>query len=160
MKVALYIGDHAADGLMARLGWWVTRLVQKGAYGHVTHCEAIHAEHDDGSVTIASASLRDGGVRSKRVKLDPAHWWIVDVPQWDAARSIDFLAETVGMKYDLRGAVATVFLGSQDAARWFCNEHVAAPFLRSSGTFGPHHLTAICLSLGDDITDEFFRSRA
>lgn len=159
MKVAFYIGDHSADGHMARLGWRITRCVQKGPYGHVTHCEAIHAEHPDGSVTIASASLRDGGVRAKRVTLDPVHWWIVDVPQWDVVRSEDFLAETAGMKYDWRGAIATVFLGAQDAARWFCNEHVAAPFLRASGTFGPNHLTAICLSLGRDVTAEFFESR-
>ena len=123
MKVALYIGDHGADTLLVRMGCRLTRLVQKGAYGHVTHCEAIHAEHDDGTVTIASASLRDGGVRAKRVRLDPAHWWIIDVPQWDVERSSDFLAETIGMKYDLRGAIATVFLGAQDAAPHHQDDH-------------------------------------
>ena len=159
MKVAFYVGNHRADGIMARIGWAITRLVQKGPYSHITHCEAIHAEHADGTVTIASASVRDGGVRSKRTKLNPAHWWIVDVPQWDVEQSIDFLTHTAGMKYDWRGAVATVFLGSQQTARWFCNEHVSAPFLRASGTFGPNHLTAICLSLGRDVTAEFFESR-
>lgn len=159
MKVALFVGDHAADSLLVRIGSWLTQLVQKGPYGHVTHCEAIHAEHDDGSVTIASASVRDGGVRSKQIRLNPAHWWIVDVPQWDVAKSIYFLADTDGEKYDWRGAIATVFLGSQDNSRWFCNEHVAAPFILASGTLSPSQFAAIVLSLGQDVTAEFFGAR-
>ena len=152
MKVALYIGDHAADGLLARAGWLVTRKVQKGPYAMVTHVEAVHAEHADGAVTIASASLRDGGVRSKRVHLNPAHWLIVDVPQWDVTQSIALLAATNGMPYDWRGAVATVFIGSQDNKRWFCNEWVAAPFIKASGTFGPHQFAAVALSLGSALS--------
>ena len=153
MKVALFIGDHAADTLLVRAGWWVTRKVQKGPYAGVTH-----AEHADGTVTIASASLRDGGVRAKRVRLNPAHWWIVDVPSWDVRRSVELLQRTAGMAYDLRGAVATVFIGSQDSSRWFCNEWVAEPYLAASSTFGPHHLAAVCLSLGTDVTNNFFRT--
>jgi len=159
MKIAFYTGDHASDTLSVRAGWWLTRLVQKGPYGGTTHCEAIHAEHDDGSVTIASASVRDGGVRDKRVRLDPQHWCVVDVPAWDTALSLALLARTRGAPYDWRGAIATAFLGSQDGRRWFCSEWVAAPFLKSSATFGPHQLQAICLSLGRDVTQTFFRSR-
>ena len=160
MKVALFIGDHKSDTWPVRAGWWITRKVQKGPYAKVTHCEAIHAEHADGSVTIASASLRDGGVRVKRVRLNPAHWQIVNVPFWDVARSMDFLAETNRMPYDLRGAIATAFLGSEDRTRWFCNEWVGKPFLRASANFGPHQFAAVALSLGRDVTQEFFRSRA
>ena len=159
MKVALYIGDHAADPLPVRAGWWITRRVQKGPYAGVTHCEAIHAEHADGSVTIASASLRDGGVRAKRARLNPAHWQIVDVPFWDVVRSQDFFAETNGLPYDLRGAIATAFLGSEDRTRYFCNEWVGKPFLRASANFGPHQFAAVCLSLGRDVTNNFFIDR-
>ena len=159
MKVAHFVGDHKGDTWPVRAGWAITRLVQKGPYAHVTHCEAIHAEHADGSVTIASASLRDGGVRAKRAKLNPAHWQIVDVPQWDVERSIDFLAETKGLKYDLRGAIATVFLGSEDRKRWFCNEWVGKPYLRASANFSPSQFAAVCLSLGTDITRDYFESR-
>lgn len=160
MKVALFVGDHAADGWLARLGWYVTRRVQKGPYAEVTHCEAIHAEHDDGSVTIASASLRDGGVRGKRVRLNPAHWRIVDVPAWDAQASIALLAHTNGQKYDWRGALATCLPGSPDASRWFCNAWVGHPYLLASQTFGPHHFAAIALTLGRDVTRDFFAQRA
>lgn len=160
MKTCHYIGDHAADSWLVRAGWGVTRVVQKGPFGHVTHVEAIHAEHADGSVTIASASVRDEGVRAKRVMLNPAHWLVLDVPQWDVQRSIELLEATQGLPYDWRGAIATAFLGSQDNTRWFCNEWVAYPFLRSPATFGPHHFAAICLSFGRDTTADFFGSRA
>ena len=159
MKVCLYIGNHAADGWLARLGWRITRRVQKGPYSNVTHVEAIHAEHADGSVTIASASLRDGGVRSKQTLLDPANWLIVDVPLWDVARSVDLLATTKGAAYDWRGAVATVFLGSPNPHKWFCSEWCAAPFVKAPATFSPSQFAAICLSLGRDVTQEFFNQR-
>lgn len=160
MKVALFVGNHAADSWLVRLGWWITRLVQKGPFGYVTHVEAIHAEHADGSVTIASASVRDAGVRARRVQLNPAHWRIVDVPQWDVRRSVELLGTTNGLPYDWRGAVATAFLGSQDRDRWFCNEWVAQPYLQAPATFGPNHFAAVCLSLGRDVTAEFFGARA
>lgn len=159
MKVALYTGDHAADGWLARLGWAVTRKVQKGPYAGVTHTEAIHAEYDNGEVLIASASLRDGGVRSKRVRLNPSHWLIVDVPAWDVAQSIELLWETEGDKYDIRGAIATVFIGSPERGKWYCNHWIGHPFLKAAQTFGPNHFAAICLSLGRDMTQEFFDDR-
>lgn len=71
MRVACFIGDHAKDDLLTRIGWVGTRLVQKGSFQRVTHVEAILEEHEDGQVTIGSASLRDGGVRVKTVKLHP-----------------------------------------------------------------------------------------
>lgn len=159
MLVCHYTGDHTGDDWQARLGVWATRLGQKGQYGNITHTEAIHAEHSDGSVTIASASLRDGGVRAKQVTLNPDHWIITDVPQWDVAQSVLLLARTNGWPYDLWGALATVLPGSQSDAAFFCNRWVGTPYLRAAGTFGPHHFAAICLSIGKDITTDFFSSR-
>jgi hypothetical protein len=156
---AHYIGNHAADTVSVRLGWWLTQKLQKGPYGGVTHCEAIHAMFDDGSVTIASSSLRDGGVRAKNTWLTPGSWMIVDVPMWDVTASIALLQATAGQPYDWRGAVATVLPGSPQAGRWFCNEWVGHPFLKASATFGPNHFAAICLSLGKDITTDFFAER-
>ena len=88
MKIAFYIGTHASDKFIVRLGVKLTRLVQKGPYGNVTHVEAIHKEYADGTVTIASSSIRDGGVRTKRVKLTRDNWIIVDVQQWDVFLSL------------------------------------------------------------------------
>lgn len=157
MLVAFYVGDHKQDGWPSRVGLLATRLLQKGIYGDITHCEAIHAQHADGTVTIASASLRDGGVRPKRCVLQPGNWMVVDVPQWDVALSIALLAETKGEPYDCRGAVATVLPGHPQAGHWFCNQWVAYPFLKASATFGPHHLCAIALSIGQDVTAQFFQ---
>ena len=159
MKCALYIGTHDKDDWLARVGYYLTRHTQKGAYGHVTHCEAIHAEHTDGSVTIASASLRDKGVRAKIVHLNPAHWLIADVPQWDVAESIWLLSETAGRPYDWRGALATRLPGNQDNRAWFCSEWLMYPYIREPATFGPHHLAAICMSIGRNVTAEFFKER-
>lgn len=55
MLVALFVGDHKADTLAVRLGWWLTRRAQKGAFKCVTHCEAILAG-DASAATIASSS--------------------------------------------------------------------------------------------------------
>lgn len=159
MKIAHYTGDHTGDDWFARAGVWVTRLGQKGVYGDITHTEAIHSEHSDGSVTIASSSLRDGGVRSKRVMLNPDHWIITDMPQWDVAQSVLLLERTRGWPYDLRGALATVLPGRPSDRAYFCNRWVSQPYLQASGSFGPHHLAAICLSIGQDVTQDFFKSR-
>lgn len=159
MLIAHYTGDHSADGLLTRAGVALTRLGQKGPYGYITHTEAIHAQHPDGRVTIASASLRDGGVRAKQVMLNPAHWIITDVPQWDVLESRLLLERTKAWPYDWRGALATMLPGTQSGNAFFCNQWVGAPYLRASGTFGPHHFAAICLSVGRDITTEFFTAR-
>ena len=159
MKVALYSGNHAGDALSVRAGWWLTRKAQKGPYAMVTHVEAVHAEHPDGSVTIASASIRDEGVRAKRVILNPLHWWIADVPAWDTARSIALLDETRGEPYDWRGALATCLPGSPSSPHGFCNAWVGYPFLEASATFGPHQFAAIAFSLGRNATIDFFKSR-
>lgn len=159
MKVALYTGDHVSDSLSVRAGWWITKKVQKGIYSGTTHVEAIHREYSDGTVAIASSSLRDGGVRSKDTWLNPLHWKVIDIEMWDVQKSFDLLRLTEGCKYDLRGAIATAFIGSPQAGRYFCNQWVGLPYLQASATFGPNHFHAICLSLGKDITKEFFEVR-
>lgn len=157
MLTAHYIGRHTGDTLSVRAGWGVVRAVQRGPWRRATHVEAIHAVHDDGTVTIASSSLREGGVRSKRTKLTAGNWLVVDVPQWDVADSIALLDQTRGAPYDTLGAVATVLPLRQRAEQWFCTEWVAAPYLRASGLFGPAQLAAITLSLGTDVTDSIVR---
>jgi hypothetical protein len=159
MLTAHYIGTHRNDTLSVRTGWAVTRLVQRGAYKRCTHSEAIHELHADGSVTIASSSARDGGVRPKRTRLTAGNWLILDVPAWDVQRSIALLAQTEGAPYDMLGAISTALLIGQRGDRWFCNEWVAHPFLRSSYIFGPAQFAAVCASQGQDITEQFFKER-
>ncbi len=159
MKIAHYVGDHKGDGLAAQAGWALIRAVQRGGFRAVTHVEAILAEHAEGDVTIASSSLRDGGVRAKRVRLTDGHWLIVDVPQWDVGAALGLLQATRGMPYDTMGAVATVLPTRQDRGRYFCNEWVGTPFLHSPHIFGPAQFAAITASLGTDVTATFFGDR-
>lgn len=158
MLVAHYVGDHAKDALSVRLGWAATRMVQKGRFGIVTHCEAVLHSYGQGVADIASSSLRDGGVRIKeRVRLDPTHWLIADVPMWSAALSEDWFGEHDGELYDWRGAWATVMPGHHRSGERFCNEAVGASVgLLEPHTFTPAQFAAICFTLGRDVTAQFF----
>jgi hypothetical protein len=162
MLTAHFIGSHAKDNLPTRIGWAATRLVQRGLYKAVTHSEAIHDIHSDGTVNIASASLRDGGVRRKRkVFLTFGNWLIIDVPQFDVTQSVEWFDKHEGQLYDLRGALATVLPGASLPSHWFCNEAVAASVgFKEPQLFGPAQWAAICMSLGTDITEDFFKVRA
>lgn len=148
MIVLGYVGNHAQDTLAVRIGWAVTRLVQRGEFRKVTHVEACFGFSESGCAHIGSSSIRDDGVRTKKVFLTREHWVAVDVPVWDAEKSLVFITEKVGGKYDTRGALATVLLGAQDGDRWFCNEIVGASVgLVSPEVFGPAQFMAIALSM-------------
>ncbi len=161
MLTAHYIGP-ARRGLAAHLGWWLIRTGQKGPYDAATHTEAIHELHDDGSVTIASSSLADGGARTKRTHLAPGKWILVDVPAWEVQLSREFFAEAIalGRKYDFFGAGATLLPGKQKSDKLFCTEAVLAPFVPAAHYFSPAAGLAICLGHGRDVTDAFFAERA
>lgn len=161
MKVLAFIGQHAKDDLTARIGWAIVRLAQVGAvYKRVTHVESLlyGPWH---KATIASSSLRDGGVRINRdVRLNPAHWLVIDVPSWDVEKAIDWYDTHQGAKYDWRGAVATIFWFLPDSKRsWFCNEAVAAPHgLIDAKRQTPAEFIATLMSFpgSRDVTSEFF----
>jgi hypothetical protein len=150
MLVAHYIGP-AKPGLAAWIGWHLTVLAQKSPFDLCTHTEAIHAVHEDGSVTIASASLADKGVRLKeRVKLNPEHWIITDVPQWDVSKSVTWFQQAIkdGLEYDKRGALATMLPGRQNSKKVFCTEAVLAPFMQAPHYYTPSLCLDLCLSIG------------
>ena len=161
MLIAHYIGPPK-PGIAARLGHWLIRTGQKSPYGDCTHTEAIHALHDDGTVTIASSSIADKGVRTKRTRLNAAHWIVTDVEAWDALRSVDFFARAVARRtqYDTWGAAATLLPGKQRADRMFCTEAVLCPFIPAPHYFSPATGLALCLGLGRDVTGHFFKERA
>lgn len=161
MVILGYVGDHAKDTIAARAGWRLVRLAQIGAtYCNVTHVEAHHGGpwYD---CTIASSSLRDGGVRTKRgVELEPVNWVAIFVPGLSLADSIAWFAGHDGQGYAKLGATASAlwFLPAEKN-RKFCNEAVALPH----GIVDAHRLTpagffAFMTSLdgAQDVTAEFF----
>lgn len=148
MIVLGYIGNHKKDSILSRIGWAMTRLVQRGFFQNVTHVEAFYGFGDGGLAQIGSASLLDGGVRTKSVRLNEEHWIAIDVPDWDAGASLKFIQAHLWEGYDTRGALATVFLGGQDEDRWFCNEIVAASVgVVSPDIFGPAQFMSLALSM-------------
>lgn len=172
--IAFYTGDHAGDGLAARLGVAIIRWAQKGAaFADASHCEQILAIHGDGTVDIGSATLRrehpvtgKNGVRVKRhVALNPAHWRVYWCPQsgamFDPDTAHGVLARQDGKRYDLWGAVASAVLRvRQQANRWFCSEIVLACVgLQDAWQFTPARAEAVVASYGQDITTEFFKAR-
>ena len=148
MIVIGYVGNHAQDRIVVRAGWAITRSVQRGEFRKVTHVEACFGFSESGCAHIGSASLRDGGVRPKKVYLKNENWVAIDVPTWDADKSRIFIEEHTGELYDTRGAIATALLGTQDEDRWFCNEIVGASVgLVSPEVFGPAQFMAIAASM-------------
>lgn len=161
MFIAHYVGDHRDDGLLCRLGWAAVRLVQKGPWDRVTHTEAILDVHADGMVTIGSATIRDSnsGVRTKRARLTPGHWCIVDVPAFDVERARSWFKAHDGEGYDWRGAWATVLPGRGSQYLWYCTEAVAASVgFQTPEAWLPCEWAAITYSIGVDVTHRFFPS--
>lgn len=157
MLVAHYIGP-AKKGLLAKIGWNLTVIGQKSPFDRCTHTEAIHSVNDDGTFTIASSSIQDKGVRVKeRVQLTPSNWVITDVPIWNVEDSVRWFSSAIdrGVEYDKRGALATLLPGKEDSSKVFCTEAVLIPFVQAPHYFSPALSLALCLSIGNDVTDRF-----
>lgn len=156
MKIALYIGDHAKDGLSARLGWWTIRAVQRGPFKRVTHCEAI-LSGDALLCKIGSASLRDEGVRTKDVALTPGNWLVYDVPQFDANTASLWFEQHKGEPYSVLGAIASALVLFPYSIGQFCSKSVASACgVMGADDMTPQELSELCALLGKDITAEFF----
>jgi hypothetical protein len=160
MKVLAFVGQHNKDDFTARLGWAIVRLAQLGArYKRATHVESL-VVGPWYSATIASSSVRDGGVRIKRdVRLDPKNWIVIDMPMWDTEDTIDWHALHDGAEYSWSGSTATiVWFLPHDKERKNCVAAVGEPH----GVIDVHRMTtaafiALCFSMGGmDITEQFF----
>jgi hypothetical protein len=161
MTIIGYIGNHSNDALSARLGWALVRLAQVGdKYRRVTHCEVLFSGSPS-EATIGGASVRDGGVRIKQTSLSHGSWVVLDVPAWDRSKAWEFIASQGGMKYDWRGALATVlWLLPNSKAAWFCSEIMAFSVgLIDAHRYKPSTLFALAESLPGtrNITEEFFK---
>lgn len=115
MRVAFYRGRHRLFDV----------LVQFWQRCPFSHCELILHEVAD-VAECASASWLDGGVRTKVIHLDPAHWDVIDV--WaDPLAVANWLDMHRGDKYDLLGLLGFVWRPIKGRGRkWFCSEAVAA----------------------------------
>ena len=102
---------------------WAVRTATRGQY---SHCEIAvkHSFADD--YHCYSASLRDGGVRSKTMPLPANKWDLIPIRDVDAYDRVWALYQnTRGAKYDFGGALGVVLPVRQAQQRWFCSEWCA-----------------------------------
>ena len=133
MHVAFYKAPGTAVDKLIR--WWT-----RGPY---SHCELVFELVDDGPSLCMSSSMRDGGVRSKRILLDAESWDIVPVVDADIDVAWAWAAEHANEGYDCLGIIGLALKnkGMQDQNKWFCSEAVAAMLgLKKSWKFNPSTL--------------------
>lgn len=93
---------------MVRLGWRLIRLVQSGTFKQVTHTECVLAGNNYTLCTIASASVRDKGVRIKPdIALTKGNWLAFDVRALSNEKSRHWFEAHDGDAYNMVGAIAT-----------------------------------------------------
>lgn len=101
------------------------RAVSGYLRGPYSHCELV-LWTDNGWSYCASSSFMDGGVRTKRIQLNPAHWDLVPVVA-SQTRALVWVRAHEGDGYDLLGLAGFVwrpFTGEK--CKWVCSEAVAA----------------------------------
>lgn len=113
------------------------RLIKIGTKGKYTHCE-IAFDNKDGtylcySSVFAKSSFtkaengkkpkRKNGVRKVEMKLSENDFDFLPI-MLDREEIEKYFQETQYQKYDLRGAVGTIFKNKQSEKRQFCNEWV------------------------------------
>lgn len=110
MQIAFYKGRKR---LFNRLtAWWTN--------GPYSHCELVV----DG--LCWSSSFMDGGVRGKRIELNPDHWDLIEVDA-DVAAAIAWFEARIGDDYDTLGLFGFLWRPwRDDTNRWFCSEALAA----------------------------------
>lgn len=147
--LALYKGRKRGKSpreLWQRLMDWAVRAATRGQY---SHCEIAvkHSFADD--YHCYSASLRDGGVRSKTMPLPADKWDLLAIRDVDAYDKMWALfQQTRGAKYDYCGALGLVLPIRQARQRWFCSEWCAKALeLGQPEKFSPNRL-AHCLAGG------------
>jgi hypothetical protein len=157
MLIAHYIGPPR-EGLLAKISHWAIRTGQRAPYDNATHTEAIHGRLEDGTVLIASATIEDGA-RRKQCLLRPERWTITDMPMWPVEVSVEWFDKAIAqkMRYDRRGALATVLPGKQDSGKVYCTEAVLSPFVAAPHYYTPALGLSLCLSFGTDVTEAFFK---
>lgn len=153
--LALYKGRRDGTGWRvwaARFTDGLTRVLTRGQY---SHCEiAVRLPENDVADAVQyecySASIRDGGVRTKVMPLPTAKWDLIPLPSTPEAHEQlqRVWTATEGQGYDLRGALGIAFGLRHNHRRWFCSEWCAAALGLSDGwRWSPNDLATIVPTL-------------
>lgn len=151
--LALYKGESKS---------WRKRLVDKvirfTTSGKYSHCEiAIEKRifrtgerYPETVFDCYSASLRDGGVRHKRIDVRNDKWDLIPL-SWVKAEQIEhYFEQTKGAKYDLGGALSVVLPFHNSKGKYFCSEWCAnAIFSVRNWTVSPTELAKLVREKGE-----------
>lgn len=116
VQLAMYRGP--ADDLMHKITHWGVCVFTLSRW---SHCEIVV----DG--VCYSSSVRDGGVRQKKIDLDSGKWDVFDLDGVDAASVLKWFDDHMGEMYDWMGIARFLIPGiKQSPDKWFCSEACAA----------------------------------
>ncbi|MDH0156482.1 hypothetical protein [Stutzerimonas stutzeri] len=121
------------------------RVIQWWTGSIYSHCELVI----DG--WCYSSSAMDGGVRRKRIDLDPEKWDVAPLPWADDQRALDYFTATDHHRYGWTGLVLSQLLNlnrSTDKAQFCSQWRAAALGLPSPASYSPATLGAICGFVG------------
>lgn len=124
-KVYLAMYKGKSQDWKKRLLDHIVKIATQGKY---SHCELAV---DDGNrkMQCYSASLRDGGVRKKRIDLHDGKWDLIPL-SWVQPEQIErYFEQTKGAKYDLGGALSVVLPFYNSKGKYFCSEWCATIIL-------------------------------
>jgi hypothetical protein len=141
MKVAFYKATRPGfQGIFNRLVRWWTN-------GPYSHCEVVLCGAPNGYSMCASSSFIDGGIRVKKIQLNPAKWDVIEFPA-NRIKTIDWFAYRDGSKYDALGLFGFIWRRSDgDKKRWHCSESVAEALgFNQAWRFDPNTLASVLRS--------------
>lgn len=136
MQLAFYKGP--ADG---RMNQAAHIAVARWTHGEYSHVELLVS---DGSCW--SSSMRDGGVRNKRIALNTGRWDLVSIDA-DETAAVKWFQEHDGELYDFPGLCGFLLPWRvEDRNRRFCSEAIAAALgLPYSWLISPNDLYRIVM---------------
>jgi hypothetical protein len=116
----IYLAGYVGRGTL------IDRTIRAVSQSRFSHTELVRAsrmpkvgeQHD-----CISSSLRDDGVREKRIAFDPGKWEFHEVP-WAPPGAWERAGERLGLPYDLPGIMfshVARFARHRETA-WFCSE--------------------------------------
>lgn len=117
---------HLASYKGTRPGWHglVNRAIRFFTKSQYSHSEICLGNPFEARVDCLSSVGTEGGVRIKRMQLDPAKWDVIALPHVGEGAFWSFLGDNAGRKYDLVGCVRSVlpFVSREHETKWFCSE--------------------------------------
>ena len=117
---------------------WVTN-------SEFSHCELLRSDTAPAAGQThlcGSASVRDGGVRTKEITFREDRWEFVPV-RWAPDTAWDVIRDNIGRPYDFLGLAMTHILNMRvhSRKRWFCSEICGhAIGLRAAHAYAPGDL--------------------